>query len=85
MAASVHNFILTFNELNIIQGLLRDSYDNAPDDNCRNSTKVLMDKLVEQLYSGYPAKDYPFWRKYFDKFASCTTCQGNINHCHCGE
>jgi hypothetical protein len=65
MAASVHNFILTFNELNIIQGLLRDSYNNAPDTNCRNSTQALMDKIVEQLYSGYPANDYPFWRKYF--------------------
>jgi len=65
MAASVHNFILNFNELNIIQGLLRDSYNNTTDENSRNSTKELMDKIVEQLYSGYPAKDYPFWRNYF--------------------
>ena len=65
MAASVHNFILNFNELNIIQGLLRDSYHNTTDENSRNSTKVLMDKIVDQLYSGYPAKDYPFWRNYF--------------------
>jgi len=67
MAASVHNFILTWNELNIIQGLLRDSYNNAPDDNCRNSTMALMDKIIEQRDSGYPAKDYPFWRKYFQQ------------------
>ena len=65
MAASVHNFILNFNELNIIQGLLRDSYNNTTDENSRNSTKVLMNKIVEQLYSGYPANDYPFWRNYF--------------------
>jgi hypothetical protein len=67
MAASVHNFILNFNELNIIQGLLRDSYRNTTDENSRNSTKVLMDKIVDQLYSGYPARDYPFWRDYFDE------------------
>jgi|TARA_R110001583_G_scaffold7727_1_gene38045 hypothetical protein len=66
MAASVHNFILTWNELNIIQGLLRDSYENTTDENSRNSTKALMDKLVEQLYSGYPASEYPFWRNYFE-------------------
>jgi hypothetical protein len=66
MAASIHNFILNFNELNIIQGLLRDSYHNTTDENSRNSTKVLMDKIVDQLYSGYPAKDYPFWCKYFE-------------------
>ena len=66
MAASMHNFILTWNELNIIQGLLRDSYENTTDENSRNSTKALMDKLVEQLYSGYPASEYPFWRNYFE-------------------
>ena len=66
MAASMHNFILNWNELNIIQGLLRDSYDNTTDENSRNSTKALMDKLVEQLYSGYPASEYPFWRNYFE-------------------
>ena len=66
MAASMHNFILNWNELNIIQGLLRDSYENTTDENSRNSTKALMDKLVEQLYSGYPASEYPFWRNYFE-------------------
>jgi len=65
MAASVHNFILTYNELNIIQGLLRDSYNNMTDENSRNSTMELMDKIVEQRDSGYPARDYPFWRNYF--------------------
>ena len=65
MAASIHNFILNWNELNIIQGLLRDSYHNTTDENSRNSTKELMDKIVEQRDSGYPARDYPFWRNYF--------------------
>ena len=73
MAASVHNFILTYNELNIIQGLLRDSYNNAPDKNSKNSTKALMDKIVEQRDSGYPAKDYPFWRNYFENTTQDTT------------
>ena len=66
MAASVHNFILTYNELNIIQGLLWDSYTNTTDDNSRNSTKALWDKIREQRDSGYPARDYPFWRNYFE-------------------
>ena len=66
MAASVHNFILTFNELNIIQGLVRSAVENAPDENSKNSLDVLRQKLSDQLYSGYPAKDYPFWRRYFE-------------------
>ena len=65
MAASVHNFILTYNELNIIKGLLWDSYNNTTDNNSRNSTKALCDKIEKQRDSGYPAKDYPFWRNYF--------------------
>ena len=65
MAASVHNFILDFNELNIIQGLLRDSYNNTTDENSRNSTMTLMNKIADQRDSGYPARDYPFWRNYF--------------------
>jgi hypothetical protein len=65
MAASTHNFILTYNELNIIQGLLWDSYLNASDENSANSTKALYDKIKQQRDSGYPAKDYPFWRNYF--------------------
>jgi hypothetical protein len=67
MAASVHNFILTYGELNIIVGLLRDSYENTHDENSRNSTMALINKIAEQRDSGYPAKDYPFWRNYFDK------------------
>ena len=67
MAASIHNFILNWNELNIIQGLLWDSYNNTTDDNSKNSTMALMNKIKEQRDSGYPARDYPFWRKYFDE------------------
>ncbi len=67
MAASVHNFILTCNELKILQVLLWDSYRKAPDDNSATSTKALYDKIVEQRDSGYPAKDYPFWRNYFEE------------------
>jgi hypothetical protein len=66
MAASVHNFILTWNELNKIQGLLYDAMKNAPDENSRNSLEVLRTKMIEQRDSGYPAKDYPFWRRYFN-------------------
>ena len=65
MAASTHNFILTYNELNIISGLLWDSYINATDENSANSTKALYDKIKQQRDSGYPARDYPFWRNYF--------------------
>jgi len=48
-----------------MQGLLLDSYQNPTDENSRNSTKELIDKIVEQRDSGYPARDYPFWRNYF--------------------
>ncbi len=73
MAASVHNFILTYGELSIIKGLLWDSYRNAPDVNSANMTKALYDKIQEQQESGYPAKDYPFWRQYFDDTTDTTT------------
>ena len=87
MTASIHNFILNYNELNIITELLRASYENNSDENSANSTKVLHDKLITQRDSGYPAKDYPFWRNYFDDSAKsqCRMCNGNINECHCNE
>ena len=66
MAASVHNFILTWGELNTIQTLLNDSVKNAADENERNTLIALRNKMIEQRDSGYPAKDYPFWRKYFE-------------------
>ena len=62
MAASVHNFILTYNELNIITGLLNDAYNNTYDTNSKNSTKALLDKIRTQRDCGYPpATDFPFW------------------------
>jgi len=66
MSASVHNFILTWGELNMIQTLLNDSVKNAADENERNTLIALRNKMIEQRDSGYPAKDYPFWRKYFE-------------------
>ena len=66
MAASTHNFILTWGELNIIQGLLHDSVKQATDKNERNTLLALREKMVKQRDSGYPAKDYPFWRQYFE-------------------
>ena len=66
MSASVHNFILTWGELNTIQTLLNDSVKNAADENERNTLIALRNKMIEQRDSGYPAKDYPFWRKYFE-------------------
>ena len=66
MAASVHNFILTYGELNMIVGLLRDSYNHSPDENSANTTMALLNKIQEQRDSGYPARDYPFWRNYFE-------------------
>ena len=66
MSASVHNFILTLGELNMIQTLLNDSVKNAADENERNTLIALREKMIKQRDSGYPAKDYPFWRKYFE-------------------
>jgi len=67
MAASVHNFILTYNELNIIQGLLYEEVCRITDENSINSLNELRTKIQEQRDSGYPAKDYPYWRKYFQQ------------------
>ena len=66
MAASVHNFILNYNELNIIQGLLYKEVCRITDENSINSLNELRTKIREQRDSGYPAKDYPFWRNYFE-------------------
>ena len=66
MAASVHNFILTWGELNMIQSLLNDSVKQATDENERNTLLALREKMITQRDAGYPAKDYPFWRNYFE-------------------
>ena len=65
MAASVHNFILSYNELNIIQGMLKERATTVTDKNSVNELLALSEKLREQRDCGYPAKDYPFWRNYF--------------------
>jgi len=65
MAASTHNFILNYNELNIIQGLLYEEVRRTTDENSINSLNELRTKIREQRDSGYPARDYPFWRNYF--------------------
>ena len=66
MAASVHNFILTYSELNIIQGLLYEEVRRITDENSIRSLNELITKIQKQRDSGYPAKDYPFWRNYFE-------------------
>lgn len=74
MAASVHNFILTYNELNIITGLLNDSCNSTHDTNSKNSTKALLDKIRTQRDCGYPpANDYPFWMQEYGKSTNNTT------------
>ena len=66
MAASVHNFILTYSELNIIQGLLYEEVRRITDENSIRSLNELITKIQKQRDSGYPARDYPFWRNYFE-------------------
>lgn len=85
MAASTHNFILVFNELNIIQGLLRDAIEKATDSNSKNSLTALHTKLNDQLYSGYPAKDYPFWRNYFDNDVVTLSAHDDPMQRYCGD
>ena len=67
MAASVHNFILTYGELNTIQGLLYEEVRRTTDENSKNSLNELSTKIQKQRDSGYPAKNYPHWRNYFPK------------------
>ena len=67
MAASVHNLILSYNELNIIQGLLGEVAALRTDGNTINELNVLREKIAKQRDEGYPARDYPFWRNYFEE------------------
>ena len=62
MAASVHNVILSWNEMNIIQGVLGEI---VTDKNSVNELLALSEKIAKQRDEGYPAKNYPFWRNYF--------------------
>ena len=45
MAAAVHNFILTWEELNIIQGLLQEEVRRSMDENSINSLNALRTKI----------------------------------------
>jgi len=65
MAASMHNLILSWNELNIIQGVLGEIVAMRTDGNTIRELNVLREKIAKQRDEGYPAKDYPFWRNYF--------------------
>ena len=67
MAASVHNLILTYGELNVIQGLLGEVAKMRTDGNSINELNVLREKIAKQRDEGYPAKNYPFWRNYFEE------------------
>ena len=67
MAASVHNLILTWNELNVIQGLLGEVAKMRTDGNSIKELNVLREKIAKQRDEGYPAKNYPFWRNYFEE------------------
>ena len=76
MTASMHNFILTSNELNLIQGLLGEPAQHMSCDGTKerdewlgNTIKErteLRKKIAKQRDEGYPAKNYPYWRKYFE-------------------
>lgn len=65
MAASMHNLILSWNELNIIQGVLGEIVAMRTDGNTIRELEALREKIAKQRDEGYPAKDYPFWRNYF--------------------
>ena len=65
MAASMHNLILSWNELNIIKGVLDEVAKQRTDGNTIRELTELRKKLAKQRDEGYPAKNYPFWRNYF--------------------
>ena len=67
MAASVHNLILTYGELNVIQGLLGEVAKMRTDGNSVRELTVLREKIAKQRDEGYPAKNYPYWKKCFEE------------------
>ena len=67
MAASVHNLILSWNELNIIQGVLDEVCHMRTDGNTIRELMSLRKKIANQRDEGYPSKNYPFWRNYFEE------------------
>ena len=74
MVASVHNFILNYQELNLVKESLGDKINNTHDENSRNELKRLQEKLHHQQGQTYPAMEYPFWRKL------CTTEKELLKH-----
>jgi len=90
MAASMHNLILSWNELNIIQGVLWEVANQRTDGNSVRELMALREKIAKQRDEGYPAKNYPFWRNYFEEtklkdVEECKMCGENVYSCHCGE
>ena len=67
MAASVHNLILTYGELNVIQGALGETVALRTDGNSIRELTVLREKIAKQRDEGYPAKNYPYWKKCFEE------------------
>jgi len=63
MAASIHNFILSWYELNVIQGVLKEKAESITDKNSIRELETLSTKLREQRDRGYPSMDYPFWKE----------------------
>ena len=67
MAASVHNLILSWNEMHLVQQALGETVALRTDGNSINELNVLREKIAKQRDEGYPAKNYPFWRNYFEE------------------
>ena len=65
MAASVHNLILTWDEMLIVQGVLGEIVALRTDGNSIRELNVLREKIAKQRDEVYSAKNYPFWRNYF--------------------
>tara|TARA_R110000765_G_scaffold409565_2_gene507884 strand:- start:412 stop:612 length:201 start_codon:yes stop_codon:yes gene_type:complete len=61
----MHNVILSYRELNIVQGALCEVAAMRTDGNSINELDVLCEKIAKQRDEGYPSKNYPFWRNYF--------------------
>ena len=53
MAASMHNLILSYNELNIIQGVLCEIVAMRTDGNTIRELNVLREKIAKQRDEGY--------------------------------
>ena len=66
MAASVHNLILSWNEMHLVQQALGETVALRTDGNSVRELNVLREKIAKQRDEGYPARDYPFWRNYFE-------------------